>query len=680
MGKIMRIQRRAPGRLKFIEMAWPICASLLLHVLLVLILCSSSAYYPAAGAETRFDVIWATPASPGNNFPLQGKWIESLLALGDSGGVAAGCSAEIPPCPALPGGEAEGLAQLFEDKSAPAAKERLQELEVFLVSAELPASAEVALAEAMPAQIISQGGKPKARQQVFRQTGGKAPPPAGIPRKLAGHDARKWNPAVAAQIETPLMPELQDDPEDAPEPVAEAAPEPISVPALKNEEERRPSSEHDLEISQVRLAAGKAGAEPRTGRDSRERAHAEEELSLEQARLSSALEEANRLAAQKAAEQAERGKAEAERLSRQARLSQEQEEHKRLRAERERTDGAKREKAEREGISQQSRLSQERQELKRQAVQRSRTETLASDKAQRDKISEPVPPLRAKEEAPTRVPRSRGKIAVQKMTGRAAVPVPGLAAEGKVAALKEKTIAQVRQAPLANPLTPQQAAAVSPAPLTRLQEVRPARNSAGTEPAGRAAAGADQAVTVQREPAQTPEKGKGTKPSEQPRQARGLVIAALRGDLKLVLTGNTGIKISVKFRDYPKSRRSKALPRSEGRREQSVLPVLAATREDTREAVIETAREGVYTFSAEPEGAKGVRASFTLKAFESGPRERIAVLGTRTISGTTVLVKILMPEAILWSDESAFTGSMEDSESETRFNAATGLFWKEFHD
>jgi hypothetical protein len=680
----MHKRLRGPGKLNVVEMAWPTCASLSLHVLLVLMLYSTSAYYPVTGVQARFDVIWATSASLGRNFPLQDEWYKAPSAMRDSGGVDDGCSAEIPPCPSLRGGVTAGLALTgypFGEKTEPAAKGEPQDLEVYLVSVEVQAPADAEPAAAMPARIIPQREKPRESQKASGLTAEKAVPQAWVPLKRAEPDARKPSPAVAVQHETPLVPELQDDTEDDTEPVAAAAPDVPSIPAVKKEEEHQRASEHDLEVAQVRLPGEKAGAEPPTGVDSRKAEPTEGELNLEQARLSSALEEANRQAAQRAREKAEREKAEAQRLSRQTRLSQEQEEHKRLRAERERLDREKSERAERERISQKLRLSQERQELKRQAAQRHRTEKIAKEKAQRDKIPEKAPPLRAQQEAKlTSVPQSRAENAAQKITGRAAIPVPELAPEGKVAALKEKNIDPARLAAQPNPLTRQQVVAASPVPLARQQENRPAQNSAATQPAGRAATGADRTAAVKREPAQTLEKGKGTKPSEQPRQPRGLVIAAPHGDLKLVMKGDTGIKISVRFRDYPKNRRSKALTRSEGRRAENVVPVLAATREDTREAVIETAREGVYTFSADPEGAKGARASFTLKAFESGTRERIAVLGTRTISGTTVLVKILMPEAILWSDESAFTGSMEDSESETKFNAATGLFWKEFHD
>lgn len=194
----------------------------------------------------------------------------------------------------------------------------------------------------------------------------------------------------------------------------------------------------------------------------------------------------------------------------------------------------------------------------------------------------------------------------------------------------------------------------------------------------KSAAAENQAAVAPRRAALPAARLKAPDSAERPHQPRGPVIAALHGDLKLVMTGDTAIKVTVKFRDYPKSRRARVLTRSEVRREQSVTPLLATTREDTREAVIQTAREGIYLFSAEPAGSREVKATFTLKVFESGPRERTAALGTRSLSGPTILVRILMPEAILWEDESAFTGSMEDSESETKFNATTGLYWKEF--
>lgn len=162
-------------------------------------------------------------------------------------------------------------------------------------------------------------------------------------------------------------------------------------------------------------------------------------------------------------------------------------------------------------------------------------------------------------------------------------------------------------------------------------------------------------------------------------EARGLVIAPLRGDLKLVITGDNALKLSVTFGAYPNSRRSRGLTRSEARRLETIVPVLTQIREDTRVAVIETTREGIYVFSAETGEGNKARATFTLTAFEAGPWEKRADLGTRTITGKAVLSKILMPDAILWDDDAAFSGVMEDSESVVKFNTKTGLYWKEYN-
>jgi len=168
--------------------------------------------------------------------------------------------------------------------------------------------------------------------------------------------------------------------------------------------------------------------------------------------------------------------------------------------------------------------------------------------------------------------------------------------------------------------------------------------------------------------------------SEKPPEARGMAISSLRGDLKMVIAGDSAIKLFVLFREYPKSRRNRMPTRSEARREQRIVPVIAKTQQDTREAVIETARAGIYIFSAESENGEAAKATFTLKIYETGSREKVTELGTRTVSGKAVLAKVLMREGILWDDDSAFTGSLEDSESTTKFNAQTGLYWREYND
>jgi hypothetical protein len=167
--------------------------------------------------------------------------------------------------------------------------------------------------------------------------------------------------------------------------------------------------------------------------------------------------------------------------------------------------------------------------------------------------------------------------------------------------------------------------------------------------------------------------------ADKAQEPKGLVISSLHGDLKMVISGDSGIRLFVTFRPYPKPSRER-ISRSEAREQQKVLPLVARIKPETKEAVIETAREGVYTFAAESERREGAKAAFTLKIFESGNREKVANIGTRTVSGRKVLAKVLMPEGILWDDESAFSGSLEDSDSTTKFDAQTGVYWKEYND
>jgi hypothetical protein len=167
--------------------------------------------------------------------------------------------------------------------------------------------------------------------------------------------------------------------------------------------------------------------------------------------------------------------------------------------------------------------------------------------------------------------------------------------------------------------------------------------------------------------------------AEEAPEPKGLVVHSLRGDLKMVISGDSDIRLFVTFRPYSKPSRDR-LSRSQAAEQQKVLPLVARIKPETKEAVIETAREGVYTFAAESERRDGAKAAFTLKIFESGNREKVANIGTRTVSGRKVLAKVLMPEGILWDDDTAFSGSLEDSDSTTKFNAQTGVYWKEYND
>ena len=167
------------------------------------------------------------------------------------------------------------------------------------------------------------------------------------------------------------------------------------------------------------------------------------------------------------------------------------------------------------------------------------------------------------------------------------------------------------------------------------------------------------------------------KPSAQQPQ-KGLVLPLVKGDLKLVVTGSTQPNMTITFKEFAPSRRDRPFSRSEARRETAIIPLIATTQENSRELIIEKTNPGVYTITVAPAGDKA-DVNFSLKLYEGSSRFLTRELGRHTIAGKMVLFKILMPEGVLWADEKAFTGSMEDSNSITRFNAVTGLVWKEFN-
>lgn len=305
--------------------------------------------------------------------------------------------------------------------------------------------------------------------------------------------------------------------------------------------------------------------------------------------------------------------------------------------------------------------------LKGQAVERSRQVQVASSQrlSQAEKVDQPRDYLTIPE---PKARQSAGLIDKQQRKVKEATrPL-------------QKTVEPqqlpILQAPPATRLAPA-AAQVTP-PILRQEAVRQAPNASGTHSADKS--GAPVATLKTAEAGSVKKEEAKSKPSKKPPEASGMVIASLHGDLKMVIVGSNRIKLFVMFKEYPLSRRKRLPTRSEARRVEQVVPVFAQVRQDAREAVIETAREGIYVFSAESEQLEPVKAAFKMEIFEAGSNKKVIELGARTVSDRSVLMKILMPEGISWDDETAFTGSLENSDSTTKFNARTGLNWREYHD
>ncbi len=284
--------------------------------------------------------------------------------------------------------------------------------------------------------------------------------------------------------------------------------------------------------------------------------------------------------------------------------------------------------------------------------------------------AEPAGPLRAAATAPHPVaehgtlPQRRALAEKGPASPPSSPPVPLVRAAAPV----------VRTAPPAEP---------APAPVQR-KEAEPANAqvTAKAPPQTRertpSAQGMEQA-TARRLPEPLVKRSPQDQAPQPNARERGTTFASMQGDLKLTVAGE-GVKLSVAFRELPRSRRDRTPTKAEARRLKQVAPVTAKRDERTKEAVIERAGEGVYIFSAEPETAKAAQASFTLTIYEAGKREKTASIGTRNLQGKTVVARVLMPEGVLWDDDSAFTGSLEDSDSTTKFNAYSGLYWKEYAD
>jgi hypothetical protein len=165
-------------------------------------------------------------------------------------------------------------------------------------------------------------------------------------------------------------------------------------------------------------------------------------------------------------------------------------------------------------------------------------------------------------------------------------------------------------------------------------------------------------------------------------ETKGIFFPPVSGDLKLEISGKDmqvqQFKVIVLFREYPKARRGTPMTRTEYKRARTLTPKLVRSGEKSCQAVIEFAGEGIYEFMVDSASEQPKTATFTLKLYEKSSRERTRALGSRQITGNESVVKIIMPEGILWGDDDAFSGSFENSDSITKFNTDTGLLWREY--
>ncbi len=93
------------------------------------------------------------------------------------------------------------------------------------------------------------------------------------------------------------------------------------------------------------------------------------------------------------------------------------------------------------------------------------------------------------------------------------------------------------------------------------------------------------------------------------------------------------------------------------------------------------AEKGIYTFVVNNKGERSYKADVVFRIYEGKAGEKIKKFKTVELPLNTVLqFKFILPEAVFWDDEDYFTGTIEGSNTMTKFNDKTGLIWKEGKD
>lgn len=623
------------------EMTGAFCGSLVIHALLFVLMASTSIYYPATGDIAQFDILWITPST----LPTE------KLALAATPEVVTAADVTPEPTDAKPDIVEPPQIPLVEKNTEPSMQAPLEQNDedppVEMIAARAthpklpPPPVKPPLKPKKTAIII-----PKAQPEQEKTTETVAPP--------ASAQAAKLEPVTKPEPPSPPPPPQPPlPPEKAIASIAEE--QRMADISVRKEQQARENAE------QQRLAAERKEHELRAAEAVREKAEQKRKVA------EAAKEKADR---ERQAAEAIRLKAEQERLAAE-RVRQEKRAHEREQAAAE----AARNKAEQQRLAQ---LKAEREQraaarLQQEKLARQRAEhaRIAAEKLEQERLAAAEDRQRSEQER-----LSSERVRLAKLAHEREQAAAENAARERQAAersLQDKRARELERLAAERAVRERQAAEA----LRRSAEQQ--RSAKEKSEQVRLAALARPQAELRAPEAARNEPPK-PRPAEKPPEARGIVLPSIHGDLKVIIAGSNDIKLIVMFREYPKSRRNRGLTRGETRREQKVTPIIVKTKEKTHEAVIEKAREGIYIFTAEADGAPSATATFTMKSFEQSQRAKTQSIGAKTIAGKAIVARVLMPDAILWEDESAFTGSMQDSAGVTKFNSETGLIWKEYSD
>lgn len=174
-----------------------------------------------------------------------------------------------------------------------------------------------------------------------------------------------------------------------------------------------------------------------------------------------------------------------------------------------------------------------------------------------------------------------------------------------------------------------------------------------------------------------------------PGQAAGTIPNPLKhavavpptGELSLELTGKDlasgKIKVYIVYQKYPKKLHNQPMSIEESRNVDYLTPKMVLTTPQTLAAILATAGDGFYEFKAAAQTESPVRAEFSLAFNRPDIAKKKRAIGARVVGKDTTIVKIMMPEGIIWDDNDAFDGNIEDSQSVTKYKS-DGVVWKQY--
>jgi len=92
------------------------------------------------------------------------------------------------------------------------------------------------------------------------------------------------------------------------------------------------------------------------------------------------------------------------------------------------------------------------------------------------------------------------------------------------------------------------------------------------------------------------------------------------------------------------------------------------------------AEAGVYTLIVKNAGGKEYEGRFLIKLYEGKTQEVKKEYPLKLAGGEAIRFRFVIPQAVFWEDEGYFSGTIEDSDSMTKYNYDTGIVWREEKD